>query len=293
MSESTNRQAPSLPDGSRLGRVVLRVKDLEAAAAFYQNVLGLRRLDSPAGSALLGTAQGGLVGLIHAPDAPPAQRAPGLYHLALLLPDRAQLGAFLQHCANVRARLQGASDHGVSEAIYLVDSEGNGVEVYRDRPKDEWPMVAGGVEMITAPVDARGVLQAGAAVGTPFEAPADTVMGHVHLRVSSIERGHRRYHEVVGLDVTQASYAGALFTSVGAYHHHVGMNTWGTEGKPPPMHGSLGLAWFELVVPDDQARLELEQRLAADGVVRDDEAQAFPARVYYDADGVGLAVTPG
>ena len=293
MTDTSTSSAPSLPASSHLGAVYLRVRDLAQASDFYERVLGLKRLPGGERAELFGAGDRALVGLIEAPDAPHAHRAPGLYHLAILLPDRARLGAFLRHTANVRARLQGASDHGVSEAIYLADPEGNGIEVYRDRDRSEWPMTASGVEMVTAPMDAQGVLDAGAHLTGPFVAPAGTVMGHVHLRVSSIERGRSRYVGVVGLDVTQASYPGALFTSAGGYHHHVGMNTWGTQDRPAPEHRSLGLAWFELAVPEDAARATLEDRLAAESLVRDDESAAFPARVYYDQDGIGLAVTAG
>lgn len=293
MTDSNAEKAPSLPDRAHLGAVYLRVRDLEQVTRFYQTVIGLQLLPSADGSALLGAGGKALVGLIAAPDAPAAGRAPGLYHLAVLLPDRAQLGAFLQHSANVRARLQGAADHGVSEALYLADPEGNGVEVYRDRPKSEWPVGRGGVEMITATMDAEGVLEAGAHLRGEFTAPPETLIGHVHLRVSSLDAALAHYNGVIGLDVTQASYPGALFTSAGGYHHHVGMNTWGTAGKPAPEHGSLGLEWFELVVPEEGARVDLEKRLAANSEVRDDESTAFPARVYYDSDGIGVAVTAG
>ncbi len=291
MTDPARSPAPSLPGSTHLGAVYLRVSDLEASARFYEGTLGLQRLSSPPGALLLGAGTRPLVGLLAAPGAAPAPRAPGLYHLALLLPDRASLGAFLQHLVTTRARLQGASDHGVSEAIYLADPDGNGIEVYRDRPRSEWPLTAAGVEMITAPMDAQGVLAAGAAVSGPFSAPEGTTLGHVHLRVSSIERGRLRYVDTIGFDVTQASYPGALFTSAGGYHHHVGMNTWASEGKPAPAHGSLGLAWFEIAVPDPGGRALLEERLASSSLVREHESPAFPTRVYYDEDGIGVAVT--
>ncbi len=289
----TAAAAIRLPRSTHVGAVYLRVRDLERAATFYTEVLGLERLSYAADHALFGAGGRPLVGLIEARNAPARRRAPGLYHLALLLPDRAHLGAFLQHTVNVNARLQGASDHGVSEAIYLADTEGNGIEVYRDRPESEWLRQNGQVDMITAPLDARAVLGAGADMVGPFAAPAGTSMGHVHLQVSSIARASAHYHGVIGLDITHAGYPGALFTSAGGYHHHVGMNTWSTEGAPAADAGSLGLAWFELVVPDDAGRAALEERLAAACVVRENENAAFPARVHYDADGIGVAVTAG
>lgn len=290
MSHIAGDAPHKLPDDTHMGAVYLRVAELEPAARFYEEVLGLERLRNQDDAVLLGAGGRKIVGLLAAPDAPSAGRSPGLFHLAILLPDRAQLGAFLQHSANVRARLQGASDHGVSEAIYLADPEGNGVEVYRDLPRSEWPMNDSGVEMITAPMDAQGVLDAGAGMTGQFRAPGDTIMGHVHLRVSDLRRSAQRYVDVVGLDVTQASYPGALFTSAGGYHHHVGMNTWGTAGQPAKEEGSLGLAWFELVVPDDAARAALAERLEASSSVRECESTAFSARVYYDEDGIGMAL---
>lgn len=290
MSHTAGDAPHKLPDDTHMGAVYLRVAELEPAACFYEEVLGLERLRNQDDAVLLGAGGRKIVGLLAAPDVPSAGRSPGLFHLAILLPDRAQLGAFLQHSANVRARLQGASDHGVSEAIYMADPEGNGIEVYRDRPRAEWPLSESGVEMVTAPMDARGVLDAGAGLTGPFRAPAGTRMGHVHLRVSDLQRSRERYVEVVGLNVTQASYPGALFTSAGGYHHHLGMNTWGTAGRPAPAPGSLGLAWFELVVPGDAARQALAQRLEASSEVREAESSAFPERVYYDADGIGLAL---
>lgn len=289
--ERGREDAPKLPPSTHLGAVYLRVHDLERAAAFYSQVLGLEQQEHGPDHALFGAGGRALVGLLEAPTAPAPRRAPGLYHLALLLPDRAQLGAFLQHAVNNNARLQGASDHGVSEAIYLADPEGNGVEVYRDRPRDEWVVNNGNVEMITAPLDAGAVLEAGVGMRGPFTAPAGTSLGHVHLKVSSIAAARAHYHGVVGLDVTHAGVPGALFTSAGGYHHHVGLNTWSTAGAHAPEPGALGLAWFELVVPDAAGRAALEERLAGASSVRENEHAAFLARVHYEADGIGLAVT--
>ena len=154
-------------------------------------------------------------------------------------------------------------------------------------------MEGGRVEMITAPMDAQGVLDAGAGRSEPFRAPEGTVLGHVHLQVSDLARAGRRYRDVLGFDITQAGYPGALFLSAGGYHHHVGLNTWATQGRPPRQPDSLGLAWFEVEVPDDAAREALERRLAAASEVRESGSEAFPAKLYVDEDGVGVAVVAG
>lgn len=292
MSEPTNGAAPRLPDSTLLGAVYLRVRDLPATTGFYREVLGLEVRAERDGGVMLGTPTRDLVGLIAAPEGASAPRAPGLYHLALLLPDRAALGRFLKQAVRTRAKLQGASDHGVSEAVYLSDPEGNGVEVYRDRPRDEWPLTDTGVDMFTSPLDGRSVIDAGGLPSEPFRAPPGTLLGHVHLQVSDLERARRRYVDVMGFQVTQSDYEGALFAAASGYHHHVGMNVWRSAGQPPAPAGSLGLAWFEVEVPGAEPRAALLERLAADGPATEHEGP-FPATLYPDADGIAVAVTGG
>lgn len=293
MSDTPTTTKPRLPADTHLGRIFLRVRDLRRETGFYRTALGLEVLTETDGYTELGVDARGLIGLIAAPDARPAPHAPGLYHLALLLPDRPALGAFLRATVKDRTRLQGTADHGVSEAVYLADLEGNGIEVYRDLPRSEWPQSGGEVEMITAPIDARGVLEAGQPSQGGFKAPAGSTLGHVHLQVSDLQRARERFHDVIGFDVTQSNFPGALFLSAGGYHHHIGLNTWGSAGRPAAPHGSLGLDWFEIVVPDVAARAALIERLAANSTSEDSSVGGPPARIYRDADGIGVAVAAG
>lgn len=293
MTEPRSGTAHVLPSDSGVGAVYLRVRDLAGVSDFYQQALGLTLLSSGDAFAELGVPGRRLVGLIAAPQAVPAPRAPGLYHLALLLPDRAALGRFLRHAIMTRVRLQGASDHLVSEAIYLADPEGNGIEVYRDRPRAEWKVTSAGVEMASDPLDAEGLLEAGGSVTEPYEAPAETRIGHVHLQVSSLPLAQARYSTEVGLDVTSGDYPGALFMAAGGYHHHLGANTWRTQGALPRPRGLLGLAWFELQVPSVSAREGLTRRLEGEPGAEESGVAAFPARVYHDRDGIGMTVVGG
>ncbi len=288
-------KAEKLPPGTVPGRVFLRVRELEGAVDFYQRVLGLQLLRRGADSALLGVGEDdtgtGLVVLIKSPRALPAARNPGLYHLAILLPDRTTLGSFLAHAVRTRAPLQGASDHTVSEAIYLTDPEGNGIEVYRDRPRTEWPHAEAGVRMTTGPLDGEGLLGAASTTTGPFRAPANTVMGHLHLRVSDVERAQRFHEDVIGFELTDGSFPSARFLAVGGYHHHIGLNSWSSAGQPPAPRGAAGLAWYELLVPDDASRAALEARLERGATAVEESAvTGHESRIYWDEDGIAVAV---
>jgi len=302
----------ALPPGTELGTVFLNYRDLETGVAFYRDALGLVQLRRSDDVAVLGVPGKALVGLVAAPAAPAPGRAPGLYHLALRLPDRPSLGAFLTHATRARVRLQGAADHGVSEAIYLADPEGNGIEVYRDRPRDDWPRRAGELAMGTGPLDAQGLMAAahdaaavrdggadGASMavrGPGFRAPSGTVLGHVHLRVADLARAERYYRDALGMDVTQADLPGARFLAAGGYHHHIGVNVWETAGASPAAAGAAGLAWFEVIVPDSSARAAVEARLAGAGRVEHharDGHDGPRTTLFRDADGIAMAIVDG
>jgi len=257
-----------IPPDTTVGKVRLRVADLDDLTTFYERVLGLGGVDREAGLARLGPAEGEpLVELVSAPDAP---RAPsfstGLFHLAILVPDRAELARSLQRVIAAGWRLTGASDHLVSEALYLQDPEGNGIEIYRDRPREEWRRNGNELAMATLPLDLENVLgeleddeQAGDGV------PGRTTMGHVHLQAADIPSVEAFYNGGLGLDVMVRSYPGALFLSAGGYHHHLGLNTWQSQGAPPPPDGALGLDHYELVLPDAAGRDSAADRLAKAG----------------------------
>ena len=215
-----------------LGPVELSVSDLQRSVTFYQGVLGLMVLGSTPTTAILGLPGQPLVALEARSGARPVSpSSPGLYHLAVLLPTRADLARWVRHAAGLGLRL-GQSDHLVSEAFYLQDPDGHGIEVYRDRPRSEWRWRGGQVTMASDPIDMASLLaEPGAEV--PFaEVPAGTTLGHVHLRVSDLPAIEAFYRGVLGFDVV-AQLPGALFVSVGGYHHHFGLNTWQSEHRPP------------------------------------------------------------
>jgi catechol 2,3-dioxygenase len=257
-----------IPPDTSIGKVRLRVADLDDLTTFYERVIGLQAVEREGDVARLGAGGGEpvieLVGAPHAP--PPPSFSTGLFHLAILVPDRAELARSLQRVAGAGWRLTGASDHLVSEALYLQDPEGNGIEIYRDRPREEWRRNGDELAMATLPLDLESVL--GEHDPGEREAngmPAGTTMGHVHLQVADIPAAERFYNRALGLDVMVRSYPGALFLAAGGYHHHIGLNTWQSQGAPPPPEGSLGLDRYELVLPNAAERDSAADRLAEAG----------------------------
>jgi catechol 2,3-dioxygenase len=238
-----------------IGAVRLRVADLERVRDFYERAIGLRVLERDGDAVVLG-ADTPLVELAGDADAPqrPA-RSTGLFHLAILVPSRADLARAVQRVAQTGARFTGASDHFVSEAMYLSDPEGNGIELYRDRPREQWEYGADGeLRMGTVALDLDS-LMAELPAGDDSGMPDGTVMGHVHLHVADLAPAEAFYTGELGLDVTVRSYPGALFLSRGGYHHHVGLNTWAGVGAPPPPPGARGLEHVEIRIDDGGGRL--------------------------------------
>jgi catechol 2,3-dioxygenase len=234
-----------LPAETRLGAVRLQVADVARSLAYYGGVLGMRTLRRDGAGAVLGAEDGTpLVELVERPGARPVPRRGrlGLYHFAILLPDRAALGRFVAHLAAVGERA-GASDHRVSEALYLSDPDGLGIEVYADRPRASWGHADGQLLMDTAALDVRDVVRA--AGGAPWTGmPAGTTMGHVHLHVADIDRASAFYHGGLGLDRVVWGYPGALFLSAGGYHHHLGVNDWaGSDALPSGPDDARLLEW--------------------------------------------------
>jgi catechol 2,3-dioxygenase len=229
-----------------IGAVHLRVAHLEQVRSYYERAIGLSTLDHTDGTLTLG-ADTPLVVLHHDHEAPPPPaRTTGLFHLAILVPSRPDLARAIQRVVSAGERFTGASDHFVSEALYLRDPEGNGIEIYRDRPRDEWRYEPDGeLRMGTIALDLDGVM-AEMPGGKDEGMPAGTVMGHVHLHVADLGPAELFYSGRLGLDVTVRSYPGALFLSRGGYHHHIGLNTWAGQGAPPPPRGSRGLEYFEI-----------------------------------------------
>ena len=207
-----------------------------------------------------------VVELVGEPDAPPRPRGTsGLFHLAILVPSRADLARALQRVAEAGWHLTGASDHLVSEALYLSDPEDNGIEIYRDRPREEWPVRDGVLQMATLPLDLDGVLSELRREDASAAMPEGTRIGHVHLNVGDLAAAEAFYSGALGFDVTVRGYPGALFVSAGGYHHHLGLNTWAGEGAPPPPEGSRGLREFEIELPSGEALAAEEDRLSEAG----------------------------
>jgi len=239
-----------LPEATHLGRVRLQVADLDRSLMFYENVLGLRVVRRADDSASLGP-HGDDREIVHLRQLRSARPVPrrgllGLYHFAILLPDRASLGRFLAHLGEIGA-YAGMSDHFVSEAIYLTDPDGLGIEVYADRPRDAWRYDERQIYMTTNHLDVNDLISA--ARGEKWSGmPAGTVLGHVHLYVGDIDKAEAFYHDALGFDKVVWSYPGALFLSAGGYHHHLGTNTW-ARGAPAATDADARLLEWEIIVP--------------------------------------------
>jgi catechol 2,3-dioxygenase len=259
-----------LPNEMHLGRVKLQVAELARSLAYYEAVLGLRVLERETGRAALG-AQGDDRSLIELIERPGARAVPrrgrlGLYHFAILLPDRPSLGRFLAHLEEIGA-YAGMSDHFVSEAIYLTDPDGLGIEVYADRPRSAWRFEDRQLTMTTVALDVEQLIEAAkeTAEGLHWRGmPAGTVIGHVHLHVADLDRAAAFYHDGLGLDKTVWNYPGALFLSAGGYHHHLGTNTW-AAGAPAAEEGDARLLEWEVVVPTSEQAEEAARSLTSAG----------------------------
>jgi catechol 2,3-dioxygenase len=254
-----------LPADLRLGPVRLQIADLERSIAYYERVTGLRVLDRTASSARMGAHDDtALVELRERAGATPVPRRGrlGLYHFAILLPDRAALGRFAAHLADID-EYAGMSDHLVSEAIYLTDPDGLGIEVYADRPRSSWRMQGRSIAIATLPLDAQDLVRAGAGESWTG-APKGTRIGHVHLHVSDLDKAASFYHSGLGLDKVVLDFPGALFLSAGGYHHHLGTNTWAT-GAAAAADGDARLLEWTMEVPSEKDVYEAAQSLAAGG----------------------------
>jgi catechol 2,3-dioxygenase len=244
------------------GAVTLNVADVEGMTAFYREVIGLALLTVSAEIRTLGTPARPLIHLHHLPDGRFDGRTTGLYHLALRVPDRAALGCWLRRYAALDAPgWQGASDHGFSEALYLADPEGNGIEVYADRPRSTWEVAGDGTIAARNRHLELGALVRAAPADCPQPIDPATDMGHIHLRVSDLALARQFYVDLLGFGLKTAWGDSALFVAAGDYHHHLGLNTWESRHAPSKPDGSYGLAAFELLFPDAAARQALVARV--------------------------------
>jgi catechol 2,3-dioxygenase len=281
----------SIDPATTLGPVALTVSDLAASRQFYEQAIGLQTRDQDDGTIALAAEDGRPLVVLHGDSAAPRldRRATGLYHLAILLPTRLDLAFALARLAEARWPLDGASDHLVSEALYLSDPDGNGIEIYRDRPRAEWRYDNGTLQMSTLALDLRSVLdELEQASGPQAIAPAGTTIGHVHLQVADIPEAEAFYHGVLGFDVMVRGYPGALFVSAGGYHHHIGLNTWHSAGSAPPAPGAVGLRNYNVQLPDSAELAAVLARVRAAGVEITDVPGGALVR---DPSGNGILLT--
>jgi catechol 2,3-dioxygenase len=266
----------SIHPETNIGHVSLRVADLDRSINFYQGVLGFRVVSRNPGHAVLGDEAGTpLLELHEIPGAPPQpRRATGLYHVAILLPTRADLGQALIRMAKAGLDI-GQADHLVSEALYISDPDGNGLEIYRDRPREEWRWAGGNVAMASDPLDIPAIIEEGRKAEHQWDVlPAGTRVGHIHLQVGDIPGARHFYHDVLGFDVT-AYMPSAIFLSAGGYHHHIGANTWQSHGAPPAPETGAGLHSFVLALPNQQAIEDIGSRLASHNIPTEQDGDAL------------------
>jgi catechol 2,3-dioxygenase len=246
---------------THVSQVTIKVESLQRSLNFYQEVIGFKVLDESQNKAQL-TADGETTLLtIEQPEnvTPKQPRTTGLYHFAILLPERADLGRILNHFAQLNIPL-GSSDHLVSEALYLNDPDGNGIEVYWDKPSSEWTWNGGQVEMAVDPINAKAILAEGK--GEPWTGlPPKTLMGHLHLHAAELNETADFYTKGLGFEVVSRFGNQALFLSTGGYHHHIGLNTWNGVGAPQPAENSVGLSSFDVHFPSEEERNTAISRL--------------------------------
>ena len=278
-----------IPTQTSLGAVHLTVSGLDTSLAYYTEAIGLDVLERGDGRATLGSGERALLGLVEEKGARPSRGYSGLYHFALLVPKRVDLARWLAHVARDRVRLVGLSDHFVSEAIYLSDPDGHGIEIYCDRPRHLWE---GRVEaMTTMPLNVDSLLgELDDPASEPFLGlPTGTIMGHVHLKVATLPDTITFYRDVLGFGLMAQVGGQAAFLSVGGYHHHIGANTWESAGAPPPPPGTTALRYATIVLPTDDDRRRLLDRVAASGHEIRDLAEG-PAVVDPSGNALLLAV---
>jgi catechol 2,3-dioxygenase len=284
--------AETLPTTTSMGAVHVTVADLNRSLAYYRDTVGLAVLEERSGAASLGAGDVELLGLVEEPGARPASRHTGLYHFALRVPERVDLARWLAHAARDRVALLGMSDHFVSEAIYLTDPDGHGIEIYHDRPRVVWEGLVAS-RMTTDPLDVADLMGEVEDPATePFDGlPAGTDMGHVHLQVADVAATIEFYRDVLGFDVMAELFGSAAFLAAGGYHHHVGANTWHSLGAPPPPVGTAALRHATIVLPDAGERDRVAARVEATGQEPESREDGVLVR---DPSGVGLLLAaPG
>ena len=275
---ATTTSQPTLPDGLRLGPVSLTVTDLDRSIPFYESAIGLQLARREGTEAALGAGAEDLLVLVEEPDARRAGRHAGLYHFALLQPSRLELGRAARRLIATETPVSGASDHKISEAIYLPDPDGNGIELAADRARERWgdladPTALGGPE----PLDMQGLMALVEGEDLHERAAEDLKVGHVHLHVGDVEDALGFWRDLVGFEV-MTRFPSAAFIAAGGYHHHLGLNTWRGEGVPPMPSGVVGMRHWTIVLDTPAEVAEVRERLAAAGAPTEELPDGFLTR---------------
>ncbi|MGM0125174.1 catechol 2,3-dioxygenase [Enterococcus sp. AZ194] len=259
------------------GKVTLKVNNLQKEMAFYIETIGLSKLSSTETSAVLGVDSRPLLELKEIKGGQASLTKTGLYHMAFLVPKRKDLGNILYHLLTIKAPITGAADHGYSEAIYLDDPEGNGIEIYHDKPREKWDIRPDGeIVGVTVEMDADGVISE--ADSKTSQLPVGTVMGHVHLKVADVEKTEKFYTEVFGLSLKNNFGRQAKFFAAGDYHHHIGANVWQSEHGQEITATDLGLESLTLEIPDKTNFQEVKEHILTTQELLSEDTQSFSVR---------------
>lgn len=241
----------SIHPNTRMGRVALTVGSLERSLDYYQKAIGLKLHHQEGDIITLGAGSEALLVLTENKNGHPTRGTTGLYHFAILVPSRLELGRVLNNLIHTQTPISGFADHAVSEAIYLTDPDGHGIEIYRDRPRSQWEYPNGKLRLVTEPFDAEGVLGELKGHDPNFTSmQPETTMGHTHLHVANIPQAEAFYNGILGFDLMARYGPSASFVSAGGYHHHLGLNTWAGVGATPAAADSWHMQWYEIITPD-------------------------------------------
>jgi catechol 2,3-dioxygenase len=270
----------SIHPNTHLGHVSITISNMDRSLDFYQNVLGMKIHRRGDGTAMLGGGGADVLELVENPSAKRARRTSGLYHFAILRPSRFELAQSLRRLGDTQWHLEGFADHLVSEAIYLPDPDGNGIEIYRDRPRSDWPQVNGKLHMGSDPIDLEGILAELAGHETePWTGMEDkTILGHMHLHVGDVNKADQFYNGVLGFDNIAMLGDSAGFVSAGGYHHHIAFNTWNGVGAPPQPPDSIGLRHFLVRLPDSAELGKIADRVRTAGLNIEEENEGLVVR---------------
>ena len=278
-----------LSPNTRLGYVHLTVSDIERSLAFYRHSLGMQLHWRKGNGAALGAGHDDLLVLTEQPGAIKPGRHSGLYHFAILVPSRKELASSIKNIIETETNVTGGADHLVSEALYLDDPDGNGIEIYRDRPRSTWEKENGQVKMAVDPLDYQGILSEIVTDNGEWSGlHPDTVLGHMHLHVDHLAEATTFYEKVIGFDLMAAMMGTAAFLSAGGYHHHLGINTWNGEGAPAPPSNAVGLRHFTIKLADLEDQAALIGRLKEAGVLLQEHEEGV---FLQDPSGNGIVLT--